>query len=209
MAQPARVIAAATGCYSYHSGELAFFDDDGAPFSVSLNDQPAADHVPFTLPGSGGASFRTNARGPLMTGSARVTATAGVGGVLSLSAPGSGIAGVWSSPRMTRLIAPVRRNVITGVSTGLAITACDTGAALRLILRHENGEAVSGGDAIIELPANGHAFRFIEELFPGADTADFIGSLTVESHTGEIAATAIESGRNAEDFTSVPVAPLR
>ncbi len=59
------------------------------------------------------------------------------------------------------------------------------------------------------MPDNGHLARFIDELFPEADTADFTGTLTVTAVGGTIAATAIELGNQLGQFTTLPVNPLQ
>ena len=61
---------------------------------------------------------------------------------------------------------------------------------------------------MISLKANGQTARFIEELFPGADTKQFTGTLTVSSQSGLIAGTAIELGSKPGEFTTMPVSPL-
>ena len=65
-----------------------------------------------------------------------------------------------------------------------------------------------GGEATLQLPANGHVARFIEELFPDADTSEFEGTLTVTAKKGTIAGTAIQVGSKPGEFTTLPVTPL-
>ena len=47
-----------------------------------------------------------------------------------------------------------------------------------------------------------------EVLFPDADTHDFEGTLVVEVTDGRVAATALELGTEAGQFTTLPVTPL-
>ncbi len=61
---------------------------------------------------------------------------------------------------------------------------------------------------IDELVANGHLAKFIDELFPEADTDDFVGTLVVQASGGEIVATALELGDEPGQFTTLPVTPL-
>ncbi|MBI4471389.1 MAG: hypothetical protein HY646_01900, partial [Acidobacteria bacterium] len=191
------------------SGELTFFDDDGSALAISLNGQPAAERIPFSLAAQGTATFTTNGEGPLISGSARVSAATGVGGVLSFSIPGLGIAGVGSSPAMNRFIAPVRRNAPAGLSTGIAITASMLPVTLQLTLRNQGGQRITGGEATLQLAPNGHIARFIQDLFPNANTADFAGTLTVISQSGEVSAMAIELGSRPGEFTTLPVEAVR
>jgi hypothetical protein len=191
------------------SGELSFLDDNGSSLAVSINGQSASDRIRFDLPAQGSASFTTDGQGPLISGSARVSATGGLGGVLSFSFPGLGIAGVGTSASMTGFITPVRRSLSSGLSTGVAIAAQASPVMLRLTLRNQNGEEIPGGDAALQLPPKGHIARFIHELFPNANTADFVGTMTLVSQGGEIAAMAIELGARPGEFTTLPVAALR
>ena len=128
-----------------------------------------------------------------------------------------GIAGGGFSGPFEDFIAPVRRNEETGLNTGVAINASgDMGMAestsgeaitLTLTLRDSNGVAVQGGEVEIALGANGHLARFIDELFPEANTDDFPGTLTATAAGGPIAATAIEQGNQLGQFTTLPVNP--
>lgn len=71
------------------------------------------------------------------------------------------------------------------------------------------GEAVAGGETTLPLRTNGHIARFLEQLFPSADTRDFVGTLSVLADVGTIQGTAIEIGSRLGEFTTLPVAPLR
>ena len=201
-------------------GEVAFFGDDGNPLSIAINGEAAASRIPFEIPPQGGAILSTDGQGDLVAGSARALITEGViGGVLRFSIPGTGIAGVGSSGPFTDFIAPVRRSSATGLNTGVAVSATGgigvaestSGAAitLNLTLRDSTGAAVQGGEAERNLGDNGHLAKFIDELFPEADTADFTGTLTVTAAGGTIAATAIELGNQPGQFTTLPVNALQ
>ena len=55
------------------------------------------------------------------------------------------------------------------------------------------------------LAAGGHLARFVEELFPEANTQNFHGTLSVEVTGGKVAATALELGSKPGEFTTLPV----
>lgn len=189
------------------TGEVGFFNDSGARAPISINGRPAADRAIFSIEALGGAVLKTDGTGDPVSGSARVTASGGVGGVLKFALPGAGIAGVGTSSLMPGFITPVRRSVGEGRSTGLAM-ASDVSVTLSITLRNAAGAEVPGGQASLTLPANGHVARFIQELFPGADTREFAGTVTVSVSGGRIAATALELGSGPGEFTTLPVTPL-
>ena len=80
---------------------------------------------------------------------------------------------------------------------------------LNLVLRNAGGLPVVNGAATIELQPGGHVARFIDQLFPNADTADFQGTITATAEGGTIAATAIQLGSQAGQFTTLPVTEMQ
>jgi hypothetical protein len=191
------------------SGEVSFSDNEGNPLAVSVNAQPPAERIPFSIEPLGGAIFTTNGQGDMVVGSARVVATKALGGVLRFSIPGLGIAGVGVSLPMDSFIAPVRNSLAGDLGTGIAVMSIDSPVRLTLILRDRNGEPVPGGEAALDLKARGHLARFVHELFPGAGIAEFEGTLTVSAEGGKVAATAIELGSKPGQFTTLPVAEIK
>ena len=193
------------------SGAINFLNDQGLPLSVSLNGQPSASSVSFSIQPLGSATFTTDGEGDLVAGSAGVRANIPVAGVVRFSFPGLGIAGVGESVPLGALMTPVGRDAARGLNTGIAIR--NTQAApvqLTLSLRGLDGLEVSGGSTSQDLPANGHLAKFVDELFPNANTANFEGTLIVLATTsgGEIAATAIQLGSSPGEFTTLPVVPV-
>ena len=191
------------------AGELSFFDRNGARLALPLNGQPAADRVNFSIQPFGGAVFTTDGKGDLVAGSARITADSPIGGVLRFASPTLGIAGVGASKLLSGFITPAARSEAKGMSTGVAITSPLAPASLTLTLRDLNGIPVPQGQATLQLAPDGQVARFIDELFPNADTSEFSGTLTVVAETGLIAATALQTGSKPGEFTTMPVAVLR
>ena len=77
---------------------------------------------------------------------------------------------------------------------------------LRLLFQ---GQEVEGGTTQIELPSDGKLARFIDELFPAAQTDNFLGTLLGQvDGEGEITATALELGPNPGESASLSVTPL-
>ena len=202
-------------------GTVEFSDGIGQGLSVGIvdteNPQPMSsaavlptgitNRVDFSIPPLGVVTILTDGEGNRVVGSALVTATADLGGVIRFSIPGIGIAGVGASQPLSGFIAPVRRE-LGGINTGGAIrNTKDQAAALDLKLRTQEGVEVASA-TIDELVANGHLAKFINELFPEADTDDFVGTLVVQASGGEIVATALELGEEPGQFTTLPVTPL-
>ena len=117
------------------------------------------------------------------------------------------MAGVGASEAVDGFIAPVSRNAEGNFSTGVAVASIGSPVTLRLTLRNEKGEAVA--EASLDLRANGHLARFVEQLFPEADTKDFRGTITVSAEGGKVAGTAIQIGGRAGQFTTLPVTEIR
>ena len=165
--------------------------------------------VEFSIPPLGSFIISSDGQGSLAVGSAIVNSTHPLGGVVRFSIPDIGIAGVGSSQPLKRFITPVRRTA-GGINTGIAIH--NTGSrvvTVSLTLRSKQGEVVPEGRATIDdFRGNGHLAQFINELFPNADTIDFDGTLVVEVIGGVVAATALDLGIEAGQFTPLPVTPL-
>ena len=193
------------------TGRVEFFDDAGNPLDNGLSTQGSAGTPQFNIPPGGGAVLETDGAGDLVVGSARVILQTGVvGGVLRFAFPGIGLAGVGISPSVEGAIVPVRRSASAGLSTGIALAAESDGVLVNCTLRKPDGEEVVGGIVEINLAANGHAARFLEELFPGVDTSEFEGTLTLESSNGaRFASAAIELGRSAGEFTTLVTEEIR
>ncbi|MBI4457261.1 MAG: hypothetical protein HY644_15385 [Acidobacteria bacterium] len=191
------------------SGELGFFDNDGNRLSVSAGGQPALDRVPFNIQSSGGFIFNTNGQGSLVSGSARTSASGAIGGVLRFALPGLGIAGVGAGTPTQAFMIPVTRSAAKKLSTGVAIASVGAEVSVTLTLRRSNALVVAGGQAGLQLKTNGHTAKFIEELFPGADTAEFEGTLTATAEGGNVVGVAIQLGSKPGEFTTLPVTALR
>ena len=145
----------------------------------------------------------------MVVGSAVVNSDSTVRGVVRFNIAGIGIAGVGSSTPLRGFLTPVRRQ-IGGINTGVAVLNIGAEAVtLNLTLRASDGQTVDNGTSIIsDFPATGHLAQFIDTLFPDADTSDFEGILVVEVTGGTVAATALELGTSAGQFTTLPVTAL-
>jgi hypothetical protein len=181
----------------------------GSVQSFSDNGEDSTPSGPFSMSAAGGAIVDATGQSTLRTGWARVTSDGPAGGTVRFSLAGLGIAGVGNAQKSSGFIAPVSRTEASGFSTGVAVVSLETTSTLTFTLRDQGGMLVPGGEVQLTVPANGHVAKFIQELFPQADTRQFAGSLAVTSANGPIAGLAIQLGGRAGEFTTMPVAPLR
>ena len=141
-----------------------------------------------------------------MGGSVKVVSEGPIGGVLRYALPGIGVTGVGASPPVRDALFPARRQA-DGISTAAAI--------------HNLGEEAMGvscrlmqGGIVLEeveiyLEANGQEARYIEELFPGTDTSDFVGSVRCTAPgEGAFTGVAVELDAGNRIFTTLPVVPV-
>ena len=186
---------------------LSFFDDDGSRMTVP--GQTAGDGVHVDIQPRGAALISTDGSGDLVSGSARVTGSGAIAGVLRFSSRALGLTGVGSGVPTAGFIVPVSLGVNERWSTGLAVASTAAQVKVSLTLRDQLGQPVSGGQLELVLRANGHMARFLEELFPNADTRDFQGTLTVTAEGGTIVGTAIQVAFQEGRLTTLPVTELR
>ena len=180
-------------------GTIVFKDPDGNVLE--------ADSILTTGDGSfvigplGSSTFSTTGTGDILSGSVWVSSDEEVSGVVRFSLVGAGIAGVSPSQPGTRLIAPARRE--GSVNTGIAILNADN-VKVRVILelKDENGDVV--GVAVRDLEPMARIAEFVDELFRGADTDGFRGTVCMDAD-GKVGVIAIEQGTGDGEFTTLQV----
>ena len=151
-------------------------------------------------------TIATHGRGGLRAGSVTVRAPGSIGGVLRFDIPGHGVAGVGDSPTLRDALVPVRRQD-GGINTGVAVRNRGT-ATLTLQCRLMRDGAVLE-EADIRLEVNGQDSRFIDQVFPAADTSDFAGSVRCAApEPGRFSAVAFELDGVNRIFTTLPVVPV-
>jgi hypothetical protein len=189
------------------NGEVHFFDADGALLDPSDILAVGSDAANFELAPGGTVTFSSRSAGNLAQGSAIVTSTEPVSGVIRFDIPGTGVAGVGSSEPAFEVILPVRRS--EGLSTGAAIRNVGLeDLEVTLTLKNAAGNTVQNGQANWDIPAQGRISKFIQEYFPNANTSNFTGTMTVSSPNGKVAVVGLEF-ENGAKFTTLPVSPLR
>ncbi len=191
------------------TGEVTLLDVGGAVLDLRNNlsgttGVDATKVMPqFSIPALGSVRIETDGLGPLSTGSVVVVATGAVGGVIRFEIAGTGVAGVGSGTPFKKAIVPVQR--IGSINTGIATrnTSSVEQAVVNMTLRNLQGNGVAAGQAAVTLEPNARNSQFINEIFPGANTEDFQGTVTLES-ANSISALALELGDTGE-FTTLPV----
>ena len=151
-------------------------------------------------------TISTHGRGALVSGSVRVIAEEPIGGVLRFDLPGIGVAGVGASSPVSDALFPVRRQE-GGINTGVAVHNLGE-EAMEVTCEVMRGGTVLD-DASIPLAANGQSSWFINEVFTGADTSDFAGSVRCTAPgEGMFTGVAVELDAANRIFTTLPVVPV-
>ena len=163
-------------------------------------------NVPMGIAGRGEMTISTNGEGALVIGSVRVFGTGRLGGVLRFDIPFVGVAGVGASEPVNDAIFPARR-MVGGVNTGAAIRNLSAEDMTVTCMLMQGGEVMD--TTMVELDGDGHSSQFIDEMFPGANTIDFVGSVRCTAADGGMfAGVALELDAANGIFTTLPVVPL-
>ncbi len=150
----------------------------------------------------GELTIATDGRGGQVSGSVAVVAEGPIGGVLRFDIPRLGVAGVGDSPPVRDALVPVRRQD-GGINTGVAIHNRGTTALLVRCRLMRDGAVLE--ETMIPLAANGQDSRFIDQVFPTADTSDFAGSVRcMTPEPGLFSAVAFELDGVNRIFTTLP-----
>ena len=175
------------------TGDLAVTEDGG--LTVLTEMEPL-----------GVLTVSTHGRGELVSGSVRVVADEPIGGMLRFDLPGIGVAGVGVSSPVSDALFPVRRQE-AGINTGVAVHNLGE-EAMEVTCELMQGGTVLD-DVSIPLAANGQSSWFIDQVFTGADTSDFAGSVRCTAPgEGMFTGVAVELDAANRIFTTLPVFPV-
>ena len=148
-------------------------------------------------------TISTHGRGELVSGSVKVVSDGPLGGMLRFAHPEVGVAGVGASPPFSAALVPVRRQA-GGIHTGMALHNLGKEPMEVSCQLMSGGVAVE--ETLIPLAANGQDSRFIEEVFPNADTSDFVGSVRCTApFRGRFTETAVDMDDAGGIFTTLTV----
>ena len=154
----------------------------------------------------GEMTISTTGEGDLVVGSVRVFGTGRLGGVLRFDLPSVGVAGVGASEPVNDAIFPARR-MAGGINTGAAIRNLSSERMTVTCMLMQGGEVMDTQTG--QLLGDGQVSRFINEMFPGADTTDFVGSVRCTAPDGGMfVGVALELDAANGIFTTLPVVPL-
>ena len=143
-----------------------------------------------------------------MTGSVTVASDRPIGGALSFGLPGIGVAGVGASQPVQDAIFPARRQA-GGISTAAAIHNLGEEAMVVSCQLMQEGAVLE--EMAIPLMANGQEALYIEQMFTGTDTSDFVGSVRCTApagREGRFTGVAVELDAGNRVFTTLPVVPV-
>ena len=194
---------------------LAFYDQEGQPMAPESVVEITGDlevtedgalSIQTAIEPLGELTISTHGQGELVSGSVRVTSGGPIGGVLRFDLPDIGVAGVGASPPVRDAVFPVRRQE-GGINTGVAIHNLGE-EPIRVTCELMQGGTVLD-DVSIPLAANGQSSWFIDEVFTGADTSDFAGSVRCTAPgEGMFTGVAVELDAVNQIFTTLPVVPV-
>ena len=196
---------------------IYFYDQEGNPIDPALlvdltGDLEITEDGALTVQSEmeplGELTISTHGRGELVSGSVRVVSDGPIGGVLRFDLPGIGVAGVGASQPVRDAIFPARRQA-GGISTAAAIHNLGEEALVVSCRLMQAGAVLEEEE--IPLEANGQEARYIEEMFTGADTSDFVGSVRCTAPEGEgmFTGVAVELDPSNQIFTTLPVVPVQ
>ena len=192
---------------------LYFYDQEGEPIAAEsmvdvLGDLGIQEDGGLTIRTEmeplGELTISTHGRGELVSGSVAVAANGPFGGVLRFDLPEIGVAGVGSGQPVRDAIFPARRQA-GGISTAAALHNLGEEAMEVSCQLMKDGIVLE--EVEIYLAANGQEARYIEELFPGADTPDFVGSVRCTA-PGQFTGVAVEIDAGNRILTTLPVVPV-
>ncbi len=194
---------------------IYFYDQQGDPIAVEsvvdiTEDLEVGDDGALSprtaIDPLGELTIATHGRGGQVVGSVAVAAEGPIGGVLRFDIPALGVAGVGDSPPVRDALVPVRRQD-GGINTGVAIH--NRGESPLLVRCRLMRDGAVLDETMIPLAANGQDARFIDQVFPTADTSDFVGSVRcLTPEPGRFSAVAFELDGVHRIFTTLPVVPV-
>ena len=188
--------------------QISLRDDIGEPLSVVLDGKHVQGDLRAEIPPAGFRIFRSGTGGELQVGSAAISSSQPLAGVLLFGGE-MGLAGVGSSPSLLNgFVIPVKVNSAEGLSTGVALMNLENEEVyLHLELVDNDGSLKATAIPEQILASRGHLARYVHEFTwdRQVDLSKFEGSLRVHT-SGRVGATALITYPN--EFATLPVTPL-
>jgi hypothetical protein len=192
---------------------VSFRDDNGAPLSLSIVGQGSATNFNIgNLEQNRTNTYDTPGVGILRSGTAVVRGSPLLAANVIFSLPNVGVTGVGASEVAGGFDIPVVPQPASGgprdILTGLALSNMSSKTGnVRLELWDATGRR-SDGITFITIPGFGHTARFLFQIYPNFVFTGFKGTLRVVSANTLLAATALQIGSQAGQFSALPVKPL-
>ena len=192
---------------------IYFYDKDGMIIAPDLvvditGDLEVTEEDALTIPMAmeplGEITISTHGRGDLVSGSVRVVSAGSIGGFLRFDLPDIGVAAVGASQPVRDVLFPVRRD--GGLDTAVAVHNLGEESLVMTCWLMSGGIVLE--EAEIDLEANGQEAQYIEELFPLADTSDFLGLVRCTA-PGRFTGVAVELDAGNRILTTLPVVPVQ
>jgi hypothetical protein len=182
---------------------------DGSPLETNLGELPSdsvfRSSITMTIPPlSSRTAIGAEATSALKVGTARVRSDVRVSAYANIRGPGPQLT-VYPTAPSRNLIFDARRLQSGGVHTGVAILNLSCAAATVTVRFHDRvtGQAVLQAERT--LAPHEQVSRFVHELFPELQSADFAGTVTVQS-TAQLAVAALSF--DPSGVVTIPVVPI-
>lgn len=170
------------------SGELAFFDDSGAPLELDFGDGKKSTFDLLIPPSSSVTFVSSGTSSPVGVGYARIVSTVPADGtaVFRLTSPSGQVAseaGVGSDRGRVDAVGAVEKSVADKFDSGIAVVNVgDSEADAEILLYDQAGDLVAQNKGWLDLPAGGHTSGFLPNIFPILEGENFSGTIRVISN---------------------------
>jgi hypothetical protein len=166
-------------------GEVRLFASDATALTIEFNGI-AANSFPFSIPPYSSRTLTSGANSnPVKVGYGAILSNVPVEGTAifrTFAAGGAVIheAGVGSTIGRYLVIGSVQKEVDSGFNSGVAaVNTTGAQANAWIYLIDEAGTRVAANNAILDLCANCHVARFLDEVFPGFAGQNFKGTVLI------------------------------
>lgn len=185
------------------AGVLVARDAAGQPLDFKLGGVARRGYAAVVIGPQQALQWQALDSGPLISGTIAVSSNISLDGEVLFDSS-VGTAGVGMSAPVTRLMAPVERDLAGGVNSGLALqNPSGQTRTCPLVLRLPSGQMVR--QTVVTLPPHGQKVGFLNDFFPDYDTSRFSGSITGEP-AEPVAAMVIRTGVDSGgSFATMPV----
>jgi Kelch motif len=183
---------------------VSLTDINGAPLETNLNGTSLS-MIRFSVPPLASRTVLASepALTSLNTGTASITSDARITAYALIRGVGPQLT-VYPAAPARNVIFDVRRMPGTGISTGVAVSNVSSQAA-SVTIRLHNATGEEASQVGLALASGEHLSRFLHQLFPDLENADFTGTVSIRS-TQQLAVAAL--GFDPSGVVTIPVVPI-